>query len=282
MRKELTLPPSKIAQRINKQTSRQPLDFAPEIDLRNFLQQDFEMRKKKNSRYSIRAYAKKIGLSHSALTQIMNGSRPLTKRSIKMISENLKLDPSLAKKMNESHQKDPIHFKQLKLESLQALSKWHCDSLLELFLVEDFKEDSAWMAARLGISQKECESALASLIEQGMIGRTKKGQLRILENQTTTVGLVAGADIINEMQIQLLQKQIEAIRQVPLEQRSSLGMTIAIDPADLVQARQIIFKFITELNQFLNRGKVRRKEVFRLNVGLFPLTKPLGAAGDQD
>ena len=246
--------------------------IAPEIDIRKFLQESFDLKKKKNPRYSLRAYSKKIGLSHSALSQILSGNRTLTQRSLTLIIKKLKLDELTQTKIQRSRDQDPLHFTQIQLSQLEQLPKWYSDAILELFELEEFNDDPKWMAEKLGISIEECLSALAILTENQMISRNKKGKLKLNRRRTTTVGVPGCRKSIVEIQKQLLQKQIEILQSLPAEAQSSLGMTIAVDPNDLPQARQMIYQFITEFNRFLNRGKVKRREVFRLNMGFFPLS----------
>ena len=53
--------------------------------------QQFSQIKGKNPNYSLRAYSKKLDIPHSALSEILNGKRKLTKKMATRILINLKL-----------------------------------------------------------------------------------------------------------------------------------------------------------------------------------------------
>ncbi len=65
-------------------------------DYRAFLGIVFLEKKKRNKRYSLRAFAKSLGMSHSYLSSIMNGKKELTLDRAKEIVARLNLDPSEA------------------------------------------------------------------------------------------------------------------------------------------------------------------------------------------
>jgi len=65
----------------------------PNLDAIRILKSEFTRRTERNARYSIRAFAKPIGLSHTVLSLVLLGQRTLSERAAEMASERLSLDP---------------------------------------------------------------------------------------------------------------------------------------------------------------------------------------------
>jgi len=58
--------------------------------LRSVLQAEFSRRKQLNQRYSLRAFARSVGLNHSTVSQLMRGKRPITRKSVHSIAGSLR------------------------------------------------------------------------------------------------------------------------------------------------------------------------------------------------
>ncbi len=60
-----------------------------------FLQHQFEERRRRNSRYSLRAFARDLGCDHATLSQWMRGVRPMTDDAVERTATALKLDATV-------------------------------------------------------------------------------------------------------------------------------------------------------------------------------------------
>jgi hypothetical protein len=76
-----------------------------------------------------------------------------------------------------------------------------------------------------------------------------------------------------------LEKAVISVEEDPIEARSMTGMTMAIDPAKLPEAKQMITEFNRGLCKFLESGP--RKQVYQLGVCLYPLQKPRNMKTNQ-
>ena len=65
----------------------------PNLDAIRILKSEFTRRTERNARYSMRAFAKSIGLSHAVLSLVLSGQRTLPERAAEMVSERIPLDP---------------------------------------------------------------------------------------------------------------------------------------------------------------------------------------------
>jgi hypothetical protein len=75
-------------------------------------------------------------------------------------------------------------------------------------------------------------------------------------------------------QKEILNKSIESLESDPISERNHSGMTVAIDPALIPEAKKRISNFLQELSDFLESGNSTR--VYEIHLSLFSLqTTPL-------
>jgi len=252
------------------------LAFSPGVDLRALLKREFSRRQRINKKYSLRAFAKYLGLSHAALSEMLAGKRRISVQNVRRIGGALGWSERDLDKALRSVEKDPLNFSQLSDEQVETLSEWYYNVILELFLLENFDQSTAWIAKATGLSEGQVHAALLELEEAGQIRRTRSGEWKVVNHMTTTLGNVRSKAAIHKLQKQFLQRQAAALDHAPVEEQSMMGLTIPMDPADLPEARKIIYRCIKDLSRLLNRKGVRRSEVYRLQLGLFPLTRARG------
>jgi hypothetical protein len=58
--------------------------------LRTILQDEFLLRKRRNPRYSLRAFARSVSVEHSTLSQLLRGKRPITWKSVTEIAGTMR------------------------------------------------------------------------------------------------------------------------------------------------------------------------------------------------
>lgn len=249
-----------------------PIAFLPDIDLRLILKKEFNRRMRKNPKYSLRAFAKALGISHSAVSELISGRRRFSTRNVARIGSTLKWSKEKMTTALHALQKDPGSYTSLDSQQAHQLDAWYYNAILELFLIEGFEPAPQWIAHALKLEEVTVVAALAKLIELGFLSVTRNGNLKVRTSKTTTLGNVQSKDSILRVQKQNLEKQIESLAINPVEIQSSMGLTIPMDPIDLPEARKIIFRCMKELDSLLNRKGARRTEVYRLQLGLFPLT----------
>ena len=238
-----------------------------EGDFRLTLQEEFLKRVRRNPRYSIRAFAKSLEMDHSTLAKLLRGERPLGARAREKLRDRLGLGPDETRE---------TEYAQLSLDTFNLIADWHHYAILELMRIESFRPDPRWMARTLGITHAEVTAATERLVRCGLLEIKANGTWKDLTGGTsTTTGSSFTAAAFRKLQRQLLEKAIQCLEEIPMEDRDNSNMLIAIDTSRLPQAKQRIKKFRRELAQFLSRGK-RRNQVYNLSVALFPLSRKNG------
>lgn len=162
---------------------------------RHWLTQDFALRKGTNPKYSLRAYARDLGVSVGLISEAMSGKRTISYNLGYRIAPRLKLS-HLAQKdflkslLPESAPLDsaPSGVKTEKLsdDHFRIIADWYHFAILSLARTEDCQSSRTWIAQRLGISAQEAELALARLRRVGLIS-TRGNKLKRTESALETV-----------------------------------------------------------------------------------------------
>ncbi len=249
------------------------------MDFRRHLQSELVLRCQKNPQYSLRSFAKLLGVEPSSLSRILRGQRNLTRTMLYRLAMRLDMDSKQIEQFETQHFSEPLPSREPKekrvfrplSESHFHISEWYCYALLELTRLEDFDPRPKSIAKRLGISVSQANIAIERLTEAGMIKVGPQGKIEEdTENRTTTL-FQNTTEALKKAQRDLLAKASEAMDSVDFEKRDQSSMTMAISQSKIRQAKLKIQKFRRELSQYLEADP-RKDAVYHLSISLFPLT----------
>ena len=238
-------------------------------ELLSVLNEDFLKKTEKNPQYSLRSYAKWLGINPTSLSLFLNGKRGLALSAKKRIA--LKLDlpvETLAQILNKDSPSSHL-FNEIALDKIHLISDWFYFAVLSLMETKEFQDSPKWIARRLNITQRQATSALVKLEKLGMAIRDKAGILRASGKSFQAPDHISSV-IMRRTHYQALELARASLDHVPLELRDFSAMTMAIDPAKLPHAKKRIKFFRRRLCSQLESGK--KKEVYRLCIQLFPLS----------
>lgn len=231
----------------------------------NLLQTELSRRCERNPKYSLRAFAKALGLSHATLSQMMSGKRPVSRKSLKKIAESLALGPE-----RRALGEPATDYERISIDTFSAISDWYHYAILSLLETPDSKLDPRWIARRLGISLAEAGVAISRLRRLDLVERRggrwrqKGGRLRV-DN-------VEASAAARKFHRQLLTKALESLENDPKPIRDFEGITLAFDPREMPYAIQRLNSYARELaGELQRRGKP--SEVYELTVQFFPVSK---------
>jgi uncharacterized protein (TIGR02147 family) len=237
------------------------------------LSEELAKRMGRNPKYSLRAFAKTLGLSSSFVSKLMNGQRPFTEKTLAKISRHLDLTPSQIARIQESmkdRQKMPLTFQSLDLDRFQMISDWYHFAILELSTIENVVLNPGNVSSLLGISIHESKSALERLERLGLLNNNS-GKGPEPAQSFSTVGPNFTTAATRNQQRQILEMAIRALDSVPFEERDQSSVTLAIPKARVGEAKKKIAAFRREMTELLQRpGK--RDSVYHLSVSFYPVT----------
>lgn len=251
-----------------------------QLALQNKLREYLLEVQRKNPSFSLRALAKRIQLSPSAVSEILNGKRKVSQEMAEKILKNIGCDLQEQYRLlslfnTDMQQKSFIEDNYLKLtaDQFRLIADWYHFAILSLAETEDFRADPLWIAKRLGINLPVAEMALERLERLGLIEWSRGRRiLKLTQSQVSTPDEVS-AQALQKSHHADLELSKQAIEQVDLALRDFTSMTLAIDVKKLPQAKKMIREFHAKMSAYLESGV--KNEVYKLCIHMMPISKTL-------
>lgn len=239
-----------------------------------------------NPSYSLRSLAKRIGLSSSAVSEIINGKRRISVKLAARIIERLTLDhrerEQILARFTEQAQARPVlnpaalhklkscdRQQALRLEEdkYHLIADWYHFAILSLLETKNAKSNPHWIAERLSLPVKQVHDAVERLVRLEMLKREGTRLVLTQASFTTT-------DHIRSLALQRAHTQNmelgKEVLEIAVELRDFTAVTMAIDVDLLPEAKNLIRKFRDRMMTFLEQGNQR--EVYKLCIQLIPLS----------
>jgi uncharacterized protein (TIGR02147 family) len=166
------------------------------------LKDELVRRNSKNPRYSLRGFARDLGISQAFLSQILSRKRKLSDEKAILIADKLRLNATgrklfvtlarleqaqgveVKKILNsqvERLQRKHPKFRILTEDVFKVVAEWYHFAIVELTQLRDFKEEPQWIARKLGIPVVLVKPAIEKLRNVGLIterhGRLQKSEI---------------------------------------------------------------------------------------------------------
>lgn len=239
----------------------------------NLLQSKLEEMQQKNPRLSMRAFAKKMGISPGCLNELMHGKRALSEFYASKIVLSLELDTAERNKVysyitTQSRKYDAEQL--IENKEIEVISTWQHFAILNLMRTQDFDSDPAWIADRLAITPEEAEFSLQLLMDLGFIKAKGKSLVRSVGSLSTTTD-IPSSEIVKAHMVDL-QKAIQVLQDTPPPLRDFTSTTLAVNPEKMPEAKKLIKAFHKKFSMLVEDGD--KSAVYNLNVQFFPLTVP--------
>lgn len=252
---------------------------------RNVLSSTLTSRRKRNARYSLRAFARALGVDAGLLSKIMNARMVPSDNVARQIAVGLELSAEeqrlflksvtehrleTAKAANDGDETETKARTEAEIEAeaFQTISRMYHYAILELTNVKGFRPEPRWIAERTGITTIEAEQAVARLLRLGLLAHDKD-TLRKTSTRLEIKNRDLSTPALRQHQREVLRRGVVALEKVPIERRSNSSLTMAIDPAKLNLARDLIRDFSDRLCTLLSTEE--STEVYQLGVALFPV-----------
>ena len=249
------------------------------------LRDEFEARASRRNGYSLRAYARFLGVEAPSLSSVLKGNRRLAKSKIEKVADRLNLSPHervqfISSNLGKSTLPTDESPKREKLDPevhFRIIAEWEHYAILSLIETRDFKPQSPWIAERLGISDLRARICIQNLLEARLI---KMDGTTILLNQQ---GLETTEDVpsqaIRKARKQDLDQAMDAIEEVSVHLRDLSSCTMTVDINDLEDLKKMIRDF---RRKFMSRAESKKgNEVYKLALQFFPMTN-LGSQNETN
>jgi uncharacterized protein (TIGR02147 family) len=261
------------------------------------LKSELSRRKMHNHQYSLRTFAKTIGVSVAFLSKILKGEKDLSIQTAVRVAEKLgynavetaqfcqavqlsktddpKLKSALMNRFGAAVDQD-ADYHLIDLSGFQIISDWHHLAILELSSCRMSRKagpfNATYVASRLGISKDDAASALQRLVRAGLLEKNLGQWVKTKKLLSASSELPSRA--IRNFHLQMIEKAKNSIDGQPISLRDISAITVPISLDKLDLARREIKNFRRRMMKVLESSKAT--EVYQLNVQLFSLTEPSG------
>ncbi len=258
-----------------------------QVSYLDILKRELETRCAKNARYSLRAFARDLGLSPTSLSLLLNGKQGLSRQKALEISKSIGLNTNeqawfcdyvdskharsrfvkLKAQENLENQKQ-TKVKSLQIEAFRIISDWYHFAILELTELEQFENSTTWIAKTLGVSQKAVELAIERLKKLELLEELN-GKLK------QTVGFLASpsgfpSEAIKKNHTQVLKKAEQALFTQSIEERDFSNIVLPINTDDLEWAKSKLKEMRREFMEHLEKNP-KKNMVYCLAIQFFGL-----------
>ncbi len=261
---------------------------------RVFLKTTLIERIQRNSSYSLRSFAKSIGLAPSTLTEVLQGKKNISYERAVKIAHNLQFSESESEYfclLTQLESAKSLELKSIIQSKLASLSKcfnkadvsldqfkliadWYHLPILALSELDGFDLTPKNIAEKLSISAIEAENALERLIRMDLLVQNKAGKFISSHGSFFTETPLAN-ESLKKYHEQTLKLAIEALdRDIPNEKIIATE-NISIDTDDIKQYSQAIDKFLSHVNEIRSKSK-KKNDAYHLGIQFFSLTKRKG------
>jgi uncharacterized protein (TIGR02147 family) len=231
-------------------------------DYRESLRRVFSARVRANARYSLRAFARDLRLSTAQTSYVLSGKKGLSPRSAELVARRLGLSPgeielfvasAVSQHARSAFARTAAHTKldsltseasetRLGIDAFQVVSEWYHFALLQILQLRGAKSDSAWLAAKLGISIEETEGAIERLLRLELLERSPSGRIRA-SNATVLAPGGVPSEAIRKFHRQVIAKAVQAIDEQSVDLRYLESTLIPVRRADFAAATRAIADF---------------------------------------
>ncbi len=251
-------------------------------------------------RYSLRAFAEDLELSHGFVSRVLRGERHLSQDQADAIGNKLGLAENERLRFVDLARVSAIKNKRLQREVLSAnpalrpstgkdereyalldpndfyvLKRWYYPALMEMIKVEPQCYTAKVLAKRLNLSLIECEVALERLAGGGFVAQTIKDGINHYSpsHSPLRTGNLSSARI-REFHQQMLSKAKETLDREHTDLCHITGITFAADASRYEQARCLIDDFRKELADLMKGlDPAAANSVYQFNVQLFRIDR---------
>lgn len=263
------------------------------VDYREFLKDWYLLAKSKNSAYSYRSMADKIGINSGSLTRVLNGTRSISKSNITQFILGLKFNSVESEYftllVNFDNEKDSKKRTELYKEIIknrnnrkiiidvlkhEYFSHWYIIAIRELLNTHTICSiEEIQSKLNPSPSLKEVKSAIDTLKKLDLV--IEENGCLSATNKVVTTGENWNSEIITNLQHQLIGLGQESLKRFHKEDRDLSTVTVSLSKDKLPELRLILKKAREEVFDLENSCN-KFDRVYQLNLLFFPLTNKLG------
>jgi uncharacterized protein (TIGR02147 family) len=265
---------------------------------RAFLLAVLREREGQETGFSIRAWAKEMGLrSHSLLVLLLQGKRPIRLRHIEFLAPVLRLSSAerlyfqamiqLANAKSEEERRlceiwlADLHpggnFRVQELDQYAVIAHWIHTAILTLVRVPSFRGTPEEVVARFGsrVTLTEARTAILRLEELGLLKRGPEGRL-VATNTMVSTRDDSSMKAVREHHKQVTELARLAVDHQDVTEREFQAFSVAVRPDQISLVKEMIRRFRMQVAQALHSNHdsdLPPTDIYQVNLQFFRLTE---------
>ncbi len=267
----------------------------PNPDFRDVLRKELAVRSKRNPAYSLRAFARDLGVSASRLSEITTGHQPMSLATGSKIAKALGYDAARASYFTDlvaaecgrspkqrgaaaarvtAYLETEAAFEKLRVDAFHVISDWYHLAIVEATKLPEFDGTPAWLAARLAIPEPTAKHAIARLLRIGMLREEQQTLVPAKPHYQVLADLPSKA--VHGFQRQILERAAAALEKQPVALRKFESLLTTIPVAQIPEFKQHLEEFVEQMSARF-RQATPKEAIYCLSLQFFQLdvTAPL-------
>ncbi|MBN1759215.1 MAG: TIGR02147 family protein [Chitinispirillaceae bacterium] len=267
---------------------------------REYIRDAIEEKRRKNTRYSFRSAANRIGTSSGTLSRILNGTRHLGPSLLPKMISFLGLKRREAEYfsllvhfelLNDESKKRQCYRDILRMrtgcnttvpeENHQFFEQWYHVALFELLRIVKDSSDTTALGSMLmpPITGPKARKAVELLKKIGYIRQEEDASACTTEPFLTT-GDTWESVAIHSFQVTMSQLAAKALDTVPKEERDFSTLTMALSQEAFEKVRDVVKNARAEIAA-IERESSDPERVYQINMQCFPLTQDIAKKDER-
>jgi uncharacterized protein (TIGR02147 family) len=222
---------------------------------------------------SLRNVAQRAEIPSGRLSEILSGKRPLTLYYLNRLVRALKLNASEKSQMLAAMGENKTSLKksdrELANDEIALVTEWYYFAILNLIKTKNFQSDAAWIADRLGLTQREVTQALHRLQRLDLIQIENGRFVRTAAFLSTTTDIPSS--VLQAAHANKIAKAMEIFPRVPVEFRDISSVTLAIEASKVPLIKEEIRRFRKRIADKYEGGEP--DEVYNMAIQFVPYTR---------
>lgn len=256
----------------------------------NYIRSELKKRSAKNPQYSLRSFARDLGVAVSWLSEFLAGKKGMSLESANRLCVVLGLSPQekdlflLSTEAHHARANGRRKVAEKKIKKLRIASSfkmkdsdfvdagtWHHLAILELLEVTAFEASESSIARRLGISRNTVKTDLEDLQKLGLL-KMVGGRFVAQYEQTATSNDKPSA-AMRAYHEQILRKAGDVLRESPVQEREFQTAIFAFDSERMEEAKEAIREFQKQFLERFYQADAKKDSVYQFSLQFFSLDK---------
>lgn len=245
-----------------------------------YLNENYRTKKKNNSQYSLRSYARDLKISSGRLTSILHETdipgKAVSQKIFSSLKTPVELIAEIEKDLEKARYRQQHKFdKHIPLEQLDHMGTWQSWAIYTLMQKENYPGSVEWLASTTQFSRATVLDALTGLVKLGLVELIGNEYRKAVKNIT------AGSDIpsqtIKKLHTEFIKRGLEALNTMDVFDRDITSMTFCMNPKQMEQAKLLICEFRGKMSNLLSSTS-SDSDIYHLSVQFFPLIFQKGSS----